>query len=269
MSRKISIPISFALRFFYSTPITIHVSNKVYSIQLIDNMAIIIASENTEAREVGKTVIFTHLIDDGIYSNNIQFLTPTIVTGLIDISHVSNIEDGFDTLVQNDEQDNDIDIYSSDYCGGCVNGTIFEFSYEIFFVSTICVWIDDLVYDDLTLLNGGERSGLASPELEESGRVKRSSLELNEMSTPDGFNITRSLENPLSGKNGDETITSEEPFHLECDIFYYYGQNPRCGIDKEEKEEILDEQKNKTIWPHHCGSCCPTIDAKYCECKVV
>ncbi len=228
MTRKILIPVGSALMFFCLALVIIFNSGDVQAAKPVDNMAIIIVSENTEASELGKAVSFyDHLLNGGYGPDNVLFLTPSSVPGSDGISNLYNIEEGFESLIKDREKDKDIVIYISDHCGGIINGALFEFSGDILEVSTIDGWIDDMKFDDLTFIIGGERSGLAGPELEENDRVIMSSMGSFEMSTPDQFNITRSLENKDADLNNNGEVSFVEAFYYEESLLQNEDQTPQ------------------------------------------
>ena len=231
MTRKITIPVGFGLIFSCLALVIIFNSGDVQAAKPVDNMAIIIVSENTEASELGKAVSFyDHLIDEGYGPDNVLFLTPSSVPGSDGTANLSNIEDGFDSLIEDDEEDKDILIYISDHCGGMINGATFEFSNETLNVSTIDIWMDEMVFDDLTFIIGGDRSGLAGPELEADDRVIISSMGSDEMSTPDLFNITRSLECAWADFNNDGHVSYIEAFLREKYRLFFEPQTPHIWI---------------------------------------
>ncbi len=228
MTRKITIPAGSALMFLCLALVIVFNSSDVQAAKPVDNMAIIIVSENAEASELGKAVSFhDHLIDKGYDSDNVLFLTPSSVPGSDEISNLTNIEEGFDSLIEDKEKDKDVVIYISDHCGGCINGAIFEFSNETLEVSTIDGWIDDMKFDDLTIIIGGDRSGLAGPELEDDDRVIMSSMGSDEMSTPDQFNITRSLEDEDADLNNNGEVSFIEAFYYEKNLLVSEDQTPQ------------------------------------------
>ncbi|MCK5773550.1 MAG: hypothetical protein KAH57_07150 [Thermoplasmata archaeon] len=225
---RITIPAGSALMFFCLALVIVFNSGDVQAVQPVDNMAIIIVSENAEASELGKAASFYgHLLNGGYCSDNVLFLTPSSVPGSDGTSNLSNIEDGFGSLVEDNETDKDVVIYISDHCGGCIDGAIFEFSNGTLNVSTIDGWIDDMTFDDLTFIIGGDRSGLAGPELEGDDRVIISSMGSDEMSTPDRFNITRGLESAWADFNNDGHISYIEAFISEKIRLLLEPQTPR------------------------------------------
>ncbi len=231
MTRKLTIPVGSALMFFCLALVIILNSGDVQAAKPVDNMSIIIVSENAEASELGKAVSFyDHLIDEGYGPDNVLFLTPSSVPGSDGISNLYNIEEGFDSLIEDKQKDKDIVIYISDHCGGIINGALFEFSGETLEASTIDGWIDDMRFDDLTFIIGGDRSGLAGSELEDDDRVIMSSMGSYEMSTPDQFNITRSLENDDADLNGNGEVSFVEAFYYEKYLLENGAQTPQLWI---------------------------------------
>ena len=228
MTRKVTIPAGSALMFLCLALVIVFTSDDVLAAKPIDNMAIIIVSENTEASELGKAVSFyDHLLDEGYGPDNVLFLTPSSVPGSDGTANLSNIVDGFDYLIEDEENDKDVVIYISDHCSGIINGALFEFSGDTLEVSTIDGWIDDMKFDDLTFIIGGERSGLAGPELEADDRVIMSSMGSDEMSTPDLFNITRSLENDDADLNNNGEVSFVEAFYYEKSLLQVGTQTPQ------------------------------------------
>ena len=228
MTRKISIPMGFALFFSCFAMVIMLNSGEAMAAQPLDNMALVVVSGNTESSELGKAVSFyDYLLDEGYSPDNILFLTPSSVPGSDGTSNLSNVEDGFDALVDDDEEDKDIVIYISDHCGGYVDHATFEFSSETLNVSTVDGWIDDMIFDDLTFIIGGGRSGLAGPELDGSGRVIISSMSSTDQSFPDQFNMTRGLECGRADFNNDGRVSFIEAFFMEKFMLFFEDQTPQ------------------------------------------
>ena len=194
-----------------------------------DRYSIIIVSTLFESRaEEEKALYFyDHLIDEGYDPEKIDLLAYGDTMNSNRKSNVSNIEDSFDSLINNFDPNKEIVIYITDHEQGTMGNSYFEFVDGNISSSTFDGWMDEISCSELTVILLGNRSGLSGDTLSDSNRLVMSSMRYDETNNPDQFNITRSLEDPLSDTNGDGTITYEEAFHWECDIVFYYGQNPQ------------------------------------------
>ncbi len=197
----------------------------------VEKHAIIIVSSYgaPDAHEVEKADdLYGHLIEDGYSPDNIDFLTPYNIAGSTGISHVDDVEASFDRIVDNSNS-KEVVIYVSDHSKRTLSlgDVVFQFDDGDISTSTIDSWIDDMVYNDITIIVGGDRSGLAGPELFETGRVVMSSMDYDEVVDEDQFDIARSLNDPDADADGDGEVTFTEAFDNEVTLLASSDQTPR------------------------------------------
>ncbi len=193
-----------------------------------DRYSIIIVSTLFESRaEEEKALYFyDHLIDEGYDSERIDFLAYDNTTNSDRISNVSNIEDSFDSLINNSDPNKEIVIYIADHEQGTRGNSYFEFVDGNISSSTLDGWMDEISCSELTVILLGNRSGLSGDTLSDINRLVMSSMRYDETNYPDHFNITRSLKDPLSDSDGDGEVSFEEAFWKERDLIMGSGQTP-------------------------------------------
>ena len=132
-----------------------------------DRYSIIIVSTLFESRaEEEKALYFyDHLIDDGYDPEKVDFLAYDDTSNSNRISNVSNIEDSFDSLINNFDQNKEIVIYITDHEQGTRGNSYFEFVDENISSSTLDGWIDEISCSELTVILLGNRSGLSGDTL--------------------------------------------------------------------------------------------------------
>ena len=195
----------------------------------VEKHAIIIVSSygDPDDHEIEKADdLYGHLIEDGYSSDNIDFLTPYDIAGSTGISHVDDVEASFDRIID-DTSSKEVVIYVSDHSKENLGEVVFQFDDGDISTSTIDSWIDDMVYNEITIIIGGDRSGLAGPELFETGRVVMSSMDYDEVVDKDQFDIARSLNDPDADADEDGEVTFTEAFDNEVTLLASSDQIPQ------------------------------------------
>ena len=192
--------------------------------------AIIIVSDldGFDPEELEKAYQFyQYLLDKEYTEDDIYFLTEDSRTGCDDDPTISNIEEAFSWLENTSESSSQPVIYISDHVIWSMGNLTFRFSDGNITISTINEWLNSTIYQELTFILGGNRSGLAGPELRGPGKTVICSMVADQVSFPDLFNITRGLEDPTSDIDGDGEVSYHEAFLKEREELRFSDQDPQ------------------------------------------
>lgn len=210
------------------------ISEKCEAVPITNDYALIAISSinETHQTEYEKSVAFyEYLIDEGYSSNNIHYYGPSSITYTDGVANTSNIEDGFEALINSTTNTSDVTIYISDHIQH-ISQIEFYFNDGIINQTLMDSWLDSMSYSELTFIMNGNRSGLVK-EFRQAGRTIISSMSEIDETCPDYFNITRSLENDLADRDWDGDVSYEEAFYFERYILWINQrpQNPQIWID--------------------------------------
>ena len=226
MERYTSILISILVAVALSTILLLNGSS---GIPTESRMAIIIVSSwNGENHfEIDKAIFFTeYLINEGFQEDDIDLISTGSSEYIDSIDLLSNINSSFSDLIFESTLNTEVVIYISDnghaeneypslwFRDGNISGIQFD------------QWFDQIVCSELTFIIGGNRSGIIGPNVTDPERTVMSSMNEDQVSFPDLFNITRSLEDPESDTNEDGVVDFLEGFYHERDLVINYGQTP-------------------------------------------
>lgn len=194
-------------------------------------MAIVIISSydnHSAIHELGKGVAFyNYLIDEGYQEQDIVFLSDIPVPNSDGNANVSNVEDGFEFLILDGNENKSVTVYISDHGFQLIDGMAFNLSDGSIDSTSINYWLNEMFFSDLTMIVNGNRSGLAGPAFCGLDRLIICSMGEDEINHPDHFNITRSLENSEADRDNDGIVSFEEAFYAERHIMMQYPtQNP-------------------------------------------
>jgi len=106
-----------------------------------------------------------YLIDEDYTEDDICFLTEGSRSGSDGAPTISNIESAFSWLQNTSESSSQPVVYISDHVIWALGNVTFRFSDGNITTSAINSWLNSTIYQELTFILGGNRSGLAGPEL--------------------------------------------------------------------------------------------------------
>jgi hypothetical protein len=195
-----------------------------------DTALIVVSSYGgTDQNDLAKAVyLYDYLLSIGFGSDDIIFLCSDELSIKDDEPTLSNIEDAFNWLVNNSQQDSNTIIYIDDNAHVINSQEYYRFSDGNLNVSYIEDWIDEMEYSSLAYISTGDNSGLIGSSLTGEGRAIMSSMAYDEEAEIDRFNITRGLENIDADLNRDGWITFVEAFDWEEGyVEEYYDQDPQ------------------------------------------
>ncbi len=144
-----------------------------------------------------------------------------------DIGTFAGCDDDSDVVINSSDVDSEIVIYVSDHGHMVDSESALRFSDGNISYSTIGSWIDEMDHSDLVYISGGNRSGLAGPELRGPGKTVICSMGADQVSFPDLFNITRGLEDPTSDIDGDGEVSYHEAYLKEREELRFSDQDPQ------------------------------------------
>ena len=210
------------------------ISDKSNATPTVEKFALIAVSSvnQTHETEYDKSIAFyEYLIDEGYTQENIYYYGPDSITYTDDESTVSNIEEGFESIINASTIDDDVVIYISDHIQH-ISVVQFYFNDGVIDGTQMGSWLDSISCSDLTFIMNGNRSGLVQ-DFREPGRTIMSSMSSIDEFSPDYFNITRSLENNLADANWDGVVSFTEAFYYERYLLFInqYPQHPQIWID--------------------------------------
>jgi len=188
------------------------------SVPLSQRYGLIIVSNLTtiDQNEVSKAVsLYQHLILKGWYQSNIKFLGPDQISIASGIANVSNVENAFNNLIDNSVVSQEILIYISEHGWDSGLEILFEFTDGNISSTVISGWLADMTYSKLTFIMNGIHSGLAGPEFWGAFRDIICSMSAIATFSPDQFNITRGLSNPMADTNKDGEVSFVEAYYSE------------------------------------------------------
>jgi len=148
-----------------------------------------------------------------------------------DIGTFAGCDDDSDVVANSPNVDSKILICISDHGHMVDSESILCFSDGNISYSTIGSWIDEMDHSDLVYISGGNRSGLAGPELRGPGKTVICSMGADQVSFPDLFNITRGLEDPTSDIDGDGEVSYHEAYLKECYNLRFSDQDRKISSD--------------------------------------
>ena len=183
-----------------------------------DNYAILLVSDvnGDDTVEDQKSVdLYNYLLEEGYSDESILVLNNQELTINDYESRLEYIEISFSYVISNSNSGSDVVVYISDFAKETQNGPVFQFIDGDLEMSTIDGWIDDISCDELTVIIGGKNSGIAGPALAEQNRLVMSSMKATQSYSPDGFDIARSLNDPLADSDEDGSVSFLEAFEYE------------------------------------------------------
>lgn len=189
-------------------------------------MAIVLVSDwnGYDQDEVDKaTDFYDHLISEGNGHCEVIFLAPDGTERSDGGPTRSNLVSAFELVANDTNSNKDVVIWISDHQGAIIESYL-QLDGGKLYSSDMDTWMDDMVYEDLTLILGGERSGLAGSDLCQNGRTIMSSMGPNQ-EVDDGFDIARSLSDPSADSDGDGEVSYKEAFNNEKS--YLTDQDPQ------------------------------------------
>lgn len=188
------------------------------SIPYINRYGMIVVSNLTtiDQNEISKAVSFyQHLITKGWYQSNLEFLGPDQISVATGIANVTNVENAFKDIINNQLGDKEVMIYIADHLWDGYSDVILELTDGNITSSVINDWLNNMTYSKLTFIMNGEHSGLAGPEFSNPSRNIICSMGSNDEFSPDQFNITRGLINPKADTNKDGEVSFVEAYYSE------------------------------------------------------
>jgi len=182
-------------------------------------MALLIVSnisDTVDPNEMSKaTSLYQYLTDQGWPENSIDMYCPDSFDRSEGIANVSNVEDGFQNLMDDNHRRKEVLIYIADH--GIKDGLICNFTFTDGNINTTLMngWLDQMTYSKLTFIVTGNHSGLAGPEFSDNKRDIICSMGSEDVFYPDQFNITRGLTDLSADTDGDDIISFVEAYYSE------------------------------------------------------
>ena len=195
-------------------------------------MAIVFISDydGVDQNELDKGCDFyDHLINDGKGHCEVIFLAPEGTTRSDGLPTKSNLMGAFDLVANDPNSDKDVVIWISDHHGAHVESTYLQLTDGKLYSSDMDDYMDDMVYQDLTFILNGAKSGLLGPDLYEEGRTIMSSMKSDQTNDPDEFDIARSLVDPSADTDEDGEVSYKEAFTMEKSLLN--NQDPQIWED--------------------------------------
>jgi hypothetical protein len=186
-----------------------------------EKYALIVVSNITyiDCNEISKAIsLYEYLIDNGWDGLNIDFYAPDGTEYSEGIANLSNVQSGMSYLESNNNVNKEVLVYISDH--GTQDGDYYNLSYTDGNMSSteIVLWLNNMDYSSLTMIMCGNHSGLAGSVFVSEDRDIICSMGECQECSPDEFNITRSLNDPVSDQNNDNIITFIEAYYHEYSI---------------------------------------------------
>jgi hypothetical protein len=199
------------------------------AISPIPRCAIIIVSDldgfdDTELEKADQ--FYQYLKDEDHTDDDIYFLTEEDRSGYDGNPNVENFEKAFSWLKNTSGPSSQPVIYVYDHVIWGYGNVTFQLSDGNITTNTINEWLSSTLFQDITMILGGKRSGMAGPDLSTCSRDIICSMGSDQIFSPDQFNITRSLEDPSADTNQDCKITYVEAYWKEVDNLQGTGQDP-------------------------------------------
>ena len=193
-----------------------------------NRMALIIVSTyEMNSAEFSKAGSFhLYLLDDGYQEEDIKHLGMSSGYYSDGLSNVSNVENEFNWLINNEDPDKDIVIYLSDHVPPLSGDEIFRFQDGNISIPQVDTWISDMDFNSSTVIVGGNHSGIAGPELEDPSRDIICSMGSDQSFSLDHFNITRGLEDTSADTNNDGEVSYIEAYWKEVENLQGSDQDP-------------------------------------------
>ena len=189
---------------------------------------ILISTTDPDIDEEGKAQSFYgYLLDEGYSEDDISFLGFEETEGSDGTANISNINQAFEDLIAFEDPLDEVIIYISDHEQGVLGNSSFVFIDGSITADTISLWMDSIDYTEATMILNGNRSGLAGPELQDPDRVVISSMDWDQTSDQDLFNITRGLTDQTADINFDGVVSYYEAYMKECFTLRFEDQNPQ------------------------------------------
>ena len=195
----------------------------------LSRCAVIVVSDHDGFEEdelVKADQFYEYLKDEGYSDDDIFFLTEENRSGYDDDPNVDNFRDAFHWLRNKSVSTSKPVIYVYDHVLWSCGNVRFQFSDGNVTTDMINEWLDSIFYQDLTMVIGGERSGLAGPELDGDFRDIICSMRSDQFFNPDLFNITRSLEDISADTDQDGKVSYVEAYWKEVENLQGEDQDP-------------------------------------------
>ena len=192
--------------------------------------AIIIVSDldGFDPEELEKAYQFyQYLLDKEYTDEDIYFLTEGSRYGSDGAPTISNIESAFSWLQNTSESSSQPVVYISDHVIWALGNVTFRFSDGNITTSAINSWLNSTIYQELTMILTGNRSGLACEEISSNNREVISSMRWDQTFHPDPFNITRGLRDSSADINRDGEVSYYEAFLKERYTLRFSDQDPQ------------------------------------------
>ncbi|MGA1821925.1 MAG: hypothetical protein ACMUIG_05305 [Thermoplasmatota archaeon] len=174
---------------------------------------------------------YDHLIQKGYGHGDIVLLAPTGVPNRDNSPTKTNIVSALQDIADDTDDEKEVVIWISDHIGAETNSTFFRFTDGNLATSDMDDELDEIECGDMTVIIGGSYSGLAGPDLYETGRTIITSMDDDQDYTPDLFDIARGLRTPSADSNDNGIISFREAYASEVSQISWSGQYPMIWED--------------------------------------